>query len=39
MAMYAGESAALVDLIEPAEDIIARVVRQAEDRLRSVLPT
>lgn len=39
MAMYAGESAALVDAVEPAEDVIARVVRQAEDRLRSAMPT
>jgi nitronate monooxygenase len=39
MALYAGESAALVDLIEPAEDIIARIVRQAEGRLRSAMPS
>jgi NAD(P)H-dependent flavin oxidoreductase YrpB (nitropropane dioxygenase family) len=38
MALYAGESAALIDTVEPAGEIIARVVRQAEDRLRSAMP-
>jgi len=39
MALYAGESAALVDAIEPAGEIVTRVVRQAEDRLRSAMPS
>jgi nitronate monooxygenase len=39
MALYAGESAALVDAVEPAGEIVARVVRQADDLLRSATPT
>jgi NAD(P)H-dependent flavin oxidoreductase YrpB (nitropropane dioxygenase family) len=38
MALYAGESVALVDAIEPAGDIVTRVARQAEDLLRAVAP-
>jgi NAD(P)H-dependent flavin oxidoreductase YrpB (nitropropane dioxygenase family) len=34
MAMYAGESAALIDAIEPAGEIVTRTARQAEDLLR-----
>jgi nitronate monooxygenase len=39
MAMYAGESAALVDAVEPAAEIVARTARQAEDLLRRAAPT
>jgi nitronate monooxygenase len=35
MAMYAGESAGLVDTIVPAAEIVASTVRQAEDLLRA----
>lgn len=38
MAMYAGESAALVDAVEPAAEVIARTVRQADDLLRRIAP-
>jgi nitronate monooxygenase len=38
MALYAGESAALVDAVEPAGEVVARVVAQAEARLRAALP-
>ncbi|MGH9034051.1 MAG: NAD(P)H-dependent flavin oxidoreductase [Acidimicrobiia bacterium] len=38
MALYAGESAALIDAVEPAGEIVARIVHQAEDRLRSAIP-
>jgi nitronate monooxygenase len=39
MAMYAGESAGLVDAIVPAAEIVARTVRQADDLLRTAAPT
>lgn len=39
MALYAGESAALVDAIEPAADVVTRIARQAEELLRSAAPT
>jgi NAD(P)H-dependent flavin oxidoreductase YrpB (nitropropane dioxygenase family) len=39
MAMYAGESAALVDAIEPAAQIVTRTAHQAEDLLRRATPT
>jgi len=35
MAMYAGESAGLVDAIVPAAEVVASTVRQAEDLLRA----
>jgi nitronate monooxygenase len=35
MPMYAGESAGLVDAIEPAAEIVARTVSQADDLLRA----
>jgi hypothetical protein len=35
MAMYAGESAGLVDAIVPAAEIVARTVHQADDLLRA----
>jgi nitronate monooxygenase len=38
MAMYAGESAGLIDAVEPAAEIIRRTVRQAEDLLRAAAP-
>ncbi|MGH9228522.1 MAG: NAD(P)H-dependent flavin oxidoreductase [Acidimicrobiales bacterium] len=39
MAMYAGESAALVDAIVPAAEIVARTVREADDLLRAAAAT
>ncbi|GAA1557162.1 enoyl-[acyl-carrier-protein] reductase FabK [Actinomadura kijaniata] len=38
MAMYAGESAALITGIEPADRIVTRIARQAEELLRSAAP-
>ena len=38
MAMYAGESAALVDAVEPAAQVVARTARQAEELLRRAAP-
>jgi nitronate monooxygenase len=35
MAMYAGESAGLVDAIVPAAEVVTSTVRQAEDLLRA----
>jgi nitronate monooxygenase len=39
MAMYAGESAGLIDAIVPAADIVAHTVRQADDLLRRAAAT
>jgi nitronate monooxygenase len=39
MAMYAGESVALVDAIEPAAEVVSRTARQAEELLRSAAPS
>lgn len=38
MAMYAGESAALITAVEPAGEIVTRIARQAEELLRSAAP-
>ena len=35
MAMYAGESAGAVTSIEPAGEVLRRIVHDAEDRLRA----
>jgi nitronate monooxygenase len=39
MAMYAGESAGLIDAVLPAAEIVARTARQADDLLRAATPT
>jgi len=39
MAMYAGESAGLIDAIVPAADMVAHTVRQADDLLRRAAAT
>lgn len=39
MAMYAGESVALVDTIEPAAQVVNHTAHQAEDLLRRAAPT
>ncbi|GAA1908284.1 NAD(P)H-dependent flavin oxidoreductase [Streptantibioticus ferralitis] len=38
MAMYAGESAALITSVEPAGEIVTQIARQAEELLRSATP-
>jgi hypothetical protein len=38
VAIYAGESAALVDATEPDAEIVIRTVRQAEDLLGGAAP-
>jgi hypothetical protein len=38
MALYAGESAALVDALVPASEVVTDVAREAEARLRAVAP-
>jgi hypothetical protein len=39
MALYAGESAGLIDAIVPAAEIVARTVRQADELLRVAATT